>query len=90
MNISKLENEIKAEFNRQALNTYQDISNIRLIVDDLIVFDANGKGFSARLTQTGKLKRNSIRIDQPDICGFCGRDGKADHSGCLQILTTSR
>ena len=59
---NKLEKEIKAEFNRTSIN-YQIINNIRLIVDDLITFDADDKNFWARLTPTGKLKKNSIRID---------------------------
>uniref|UniRef100_A0A6H2A637 Uncharacterized protein n=1 Tax=viral metagenome TaxID=1070528 RepID=A0A6H2A637_9ZZZZ len=24
------------------------------------------------------------------LCGFCGQDDKADHNGCLQILSTRR
>ena len=60
--MDKLEKQIKAELNRRALNTYQDITNIKIFNDTLIFFTASGKGFSARLTQTGRLQRNSIRI----------------------------
>ena len=28
--------------------------------------------------------------DGINLCGFCGQDENADHSGCLQILSTRR
>lgn len=58
-----LHNQIKTEITRRGLR-YQNITNIKLIPDDLIFFQADNIQFSARLTQkTGKLKRNSIRIE---------------------------
>lgn len=31
-----------------------------------------------------------VAADQVSQCGFCGRDHYADHSGCLQAVTTGR
>ncbi len=57
--------QIKAEFQRVALTRYQEITNIRPISDDLIVFEADGVGFWAKITpKTGKIKRKSIRIER--------------------------
>ena len=56
--------QIKAEFQRVALTRYQEVTNIRPIGDTLIIFQADGVGFTAAITpKTGRLKRNSIRIE---------------------------
>lgn len=58
-------NQIKAEFQRTALTGYKTITNIRPICDNLIIFQADGVGFTATITpKTGKIKRNSIRIER--------------------------
>ena len=44
-------------------------------------------------THPGKPASASQQINTADkrrLCGFCGQDENADHSGCLQILTTGR
>ena len=61
----ELTKQIQNEFTRTALTRYQNISHIRFITEDLIIFKADEVAFTARLTQkTGRLKRNSIRIER--------------------------
>ena len=59
-----LAKQIQTEFKRTALR-YQTISHVKFITNDLIIFKADDVCFTARLTQkTGRLKRNSIRIER--------------------------
>jgi len=58
-----LQTQITKEMQRLKINGNHD-DNIKIIGDTgLITFTIRSKSFWAKLTSTGRLKRNSIRID---------------------------
>ncbi len=65
---SKIKDQLAAESERlnflQHYTSRTDITNIKVIRDSgIIIFQGNGVDFWAKLTKTGKIKKNSIRID---------------------------
>ena len=58
-----LQTQITKEMHRLNINGNHD-DNVKIIGDTgLITFTVNDKSFWAKLTPTGKLKKNSIRIN---------------------------
>ena len=60
---NNIENQIEKELKRKNINKSHVFGVKKLGDTGLIIFDVNAREYWATLTPTGKLKKNSIRIN---------------------------